>query len=336
MSKSTLQTDLPAAPNHRYPRLLGAPARWLNALDRILRGEATRPSALQRQSIDVPVAGLTLTILVLALSYGFCMGMFPGLREQDPSTMRWVACTVKIPALFFFTLCVTFPSLYVVNALVGSRLRVMAMLQLLIAALAVNLAVLASVGPIVAFFSFGTKSGPFMILLNVLMFTVSGFLGMIFLLQTLHRLSAIKSLPPELVLPRESEPVAAGGGKTESSAAAEPVVAELTGDKNAEEIIRRSSAESPSSAELWYETKYRKKTPPEEPSALDAMEGHVLGRHVKTVFYCWTVIFSVVGAQMAWVLRPYFGSPGEAFVWFGPRSSNFFEGVWQAVRQLLT
>ncbi len=72
-----------------------------------------------------------------------------------------------------------------------------------------------------------------------------------------------------------------------------------------------------------------------EPSALDALEGHVLGRHVKTVFWCWTLIFGVVGAQMAWVLRPYFGNSGETFVWFAPRSSNFFEGVWQALRQLL-
>jgi len=74
----------------------------------------------------------------------------------------------------------------------------------------------------------------------------------------------------------------------------------------------------------------------EEPCALDALEGRVLGRHVKTVFCCWTVIFGVVGGQMAWVLRPYFGNPNEPFVWFGPRTSNFFEGVWMALRQLLS
>ncbi len=74
----------------------------------------------------------------------------------------------------------------------------------------------------------------------------------------------------------------------------------------------------------------------DEPCALDALEGHVLGRHVKKVFCCWTVIFSVVGAQMAWVLRPYFGNadPNLPFVWFGPRTSNFFEGVWTALHQL--
>ena len=92
---------------------------------------------------------------------------------------------------------VTFPSLYVFNALVGSRLTLRVILQLLVASLAVNLAVLASMGPIVGFFSFSTTSWPFMVLLNVLVYTISGLLGMVFLLQTLQRLSiAERELPP--------------------------------------------------------------------------------------------------------------------------------------------
>ena len=51
------------------------------------------------------------------------------------------------------TLLITFPSLYVFNALVGSRLLIGAMLKLLIAAMAVMLMVLASFGPIVGFFA---------------------------------------------------------------------------------------------------------------------------------------------------------------------------------------
>ena len=98
----------------------------------------------------------------------------------------------------------TFPSLYVFNALVGSRLTLRVVLQLLIAALAVNLAVLASMGPIVAFFSFSTTSWPFMVLLNVLVFAVSGVLGMAFLLQTLH--AAAEHCPPPQLPPATSPP----------------------------------------------------------------------------------------------------------------------------------
>ncbi len=38
---------------------------------------------------------------------------------------------------------------------------------------------------------------------------------------------------------------------------------------------------------------------------------------------------------MSWVLRPFIGSPDIAFEWFRPRSSNFFEAVFQALRSLL-
>ena len=73
-----------------------------------------------------------------------------------------------------------------------------------------------------------------------------------------------------------------------------------------------------------------------EIGALDAIEGHVLGRHVKVVFSCWIVVFALVGAQMAWVLRPFIGSPNQPFEWFRERDSNFFESVFQTAMKLLT
>jgi hypothetical protein len=94
--------------------------------------------------------------------------------------------------LFLATLVVTFPSLYVFNALVGSRLLINSLLKLLIASLAVMLAVLASIGPIVAFFSFTTTSYEFMVILNVLVYFVAGLLGLAFLLQTLHRMTVAR------------------------------------------------------------------------------------------------------------------------------------------------
>jgi hypothetical protein len=169
-------------------------AAWWKDLDRILRGEATRQSALKRGMIEVPAAGITPALVLLAMAYGACMGCFALFRGGGPAVGQLVASTLKVPALFVLTLLVTFPSLYVFNALVGSRLTVTSVLRLLVAALAVMVTVLASLGPIVAFFSVSTTSHPFMVLLNVLVFAAAGCLGMAFLLQTLHRLSLV---PPE-------------------------------------------------------------------------------------------------------------------------------------------
>ena len=90
--------------------------------------------------------------------------------------MRWqiVASMVKVPLLFYLTLLVTLPSLYVFNALVGSRLTLATVVRLLVASLGVMVAVLASLGPIVAFFSVSTTSYPFMLLFNVVVCGVSG------------------------------------------------------------------------------------------------------------------------------------------------------------------
>jgi hypothetical protein len=165
----------------------------IKTLDRILRGQATQIEQLRDDRFDAPVPGLTLMIALLGIIYGLCMGLFSITPGGSGHAMQIVASMAKVPILFLATFIVTFPSLYVFNALVGSQLLALTTLRLLIASLAVMLAVLASIGPIVAFFSFTTTSYDFMVLLNVLVFTIAGFLGLGFLLQTLQRMTIAKT-----------------------------------------------------------------------------------------------------------------------------------------------
>ena len=70
---------------------------------------------------------MSLVILVLGAFYGACMGAYAVItRHGEPTAamgyQQLAASAVKVPLLFFLTLVVTFPSLYVFNALVGSRL----------------------------------------------------------------------------------------------------------------------------------------------------------------------------------------------------------------------
>jgi hypothetical protein len=186
--------------------------RWWKDLDRILRGDATRVSSLTNGTIDVPIGGLAIVLVLLGMFYGMCMGCFALFKAEGPTYLQLVASTLKVPSLFMLTLGITLPSLYVFNALVGSRLMLDTVLRLLLAALAVTLAVLASLGPIVAFFSVSTNSHPFMVLVNVVVVGVSGSLGLSFLLQTLHRLSLAPILPPPSLGPDEPGEEKSGGG----------------------------------------------------------------------------------------------------------------------------
>ena len=273
---------------------------WLTHLDRLLRGDVTRPDELRGGRIKIDSGSMAAMIVVLGMAYGLCMGSYSLLKEvpaqlNDPD-MRYkqlFATTIKVPALFYLTLLVTFPSLYVFNALVGSRLTIANVLRLLVASLAVNLAVLASLGPIVLFFSLTTKSYAFIQLLNVAVFSVAGVLGLIFLRQTLHRLTSIGDAM-----------VAGRAGSPEEETSHAPL---------ADDVDDREIA-----------------------SALDMPTGQTLGRHTRAVFGCWMVVFALVGAQMGWVLRPFIGDPNLRFEWFRERRSNFFEAVFNALGALFT
>jgi hypothetical protein len=277
--------------------------RGFKALDRVLRGEATRLPALRELRIDIPAGGLVGVLIVLGMVAGACTGLYAVITRyhDDPANaiMGWeqlLASTVKVPMLFCLTLLVTFPSLYVFNALVGSRLNMGAMLRLVVAALCVMMAVLASLGPIVAFFAVSTTSYPFMKLLNVVAYAVAGSLGLSFLLQTLHRLS--------LAQMEETGSGSAGSTPTEVSTPVE------------------SAAGVP--------------PPYPAPGALEHDPSRAIDPRVKLIFRVWVVVFGLVGAQMSWVLRPFVGNPHQPFTFFRERDSHFFQAVIEAIRKLLS
>ena len=68
-----------------------------------------------------------------------------------------------------------------------------------------------------------------------------------------------------------------------------------------------------------------------KPGALDTVPDQIFGHHVKTVFRIWLGVFGLVGAQMGWVLRPFLGSPDQAFTWFRARESNIFLAIGEAL-----
>jgi hypothetical protein len=182
--------------------------RAFRELDRVLRGEATSPDALAGEGLGLSAKPLVQVGLMLAAGYGVCMGVYGMLRPDGAEWRLMAAGAVKVPSLLFLTVLVTFPSLYVFNTLLGSRLRFTELLRLVVYALSVMIAVLAAFGPIVAFFSVSTTSYPFVLLLNVAVFAVAGAFGVGFLHTTLVRLLRVRSTPPPPppVQPSEGEP----------------------------------------------------------------------------------------------------------------------------------
>lgn len=48
----------------------------------------------------------------------------------------------------------------------------------------------------------------------------------------------------------------------------------------------------------------------------------------------WLGLYGFVGTQLGWTLRPFFGSPGQAFELFRSRESNFYLSVWNSIRHI--
>ncbi|MDB9527042.1 actin-binding WH2 domain-containing protein [Oscillatoria sp. CS-180] len=49
----------------------------------------------------------------------------------------------------------------------------------------------------------------------------------------------------------------------------------------------------------------------------------------------WLVLYGLVGSQLGWTLRPFFGAPGEPFQLFRPIESNFYAQVIRSLISLL-
>lgn len=291
----------------------------LRHLDRLLRGDATKLAALRFGRVELPLADLALLVLVLGLFYGLCMACY-ALFNSSPDALRQIAATMlKVPLLFFLTLFITFPSLYVFNGLIGSRLEAGSVLRLMIATLAVMTAILASLGPIVAFFSASTTSYSFMLLLNVTVFAVAGALGLRFLFVTLHKLTVAQAGLEAMAAGDETEvmvvPEQESGAREDSS------------DTLAREIDQLAHAVDASEGEG------EQADPTGRPTTTEIVK---VAPKVKLVFTIWVGMFSLVGAQLGWVMRPFLGNPNQPFEWFRPRESNFFEAVIRALGDLLS
>lgn len=173
---------------------------WLKPLDVILRTYKTDTLLLVKDDKRAHSGQLLVISMVLGALYGLCMGAYGVFTHRPPCYAQMFVSAAKVPALFILTLFVTLPSLYVFGALQGIKLGCRETLRLIMIPVAVNLTVLASLGPITGFFTLCTTSYPFIKLLNVCFFSLSGFIGLKVLLSMMECLDESGD-SPSLTIP---------------------------------------------------------------------------------------------------------------------------------------
>ena len=111
------------------------------------------------------------TLICLSALYGAAAGAYAGAAQAFSSAL-------KLPFLFLGTLAICFPGFFVIQVLVGSRLRLAQVLALVLGALSLSAILLAAVVPITMFFLFTGANYYFLTLLHVLIVLGAGLLGM--------------------------------------------------------------------------------------------------------------------------------------------------------------
>lgn len=168
----------------------------LMEIDELLRGRKTGADALAKGTGHLDAGLFVKAAIALGACYGLFMGLFAVFTRGVPGMEQMAATMLKVPLVFILTLAVTYPSLYVFSAMLGAKHGPASLLRILIAAIVVNLAVLASFGPITGFFTLTTTSYPFMKLLNIAFFALAGCIGLEFLRKALFRLEFDSDVPP--------------------------------------------------------------------------------------------------------------------------------------------
>src|SRR5882762_3061846 len=111
------------------------------------------------------------TLVGLSALYGAATGAYA-------SPAQAVSAALKLPLLFLGTLAICFPGFFVIQVLVGSRLRLSQVLALVLGALSLSAILLAAVVPITVFFLFTGANYYFLTLLHVVIVLGAGLLGM--------------------------------------------------------------------------------------------------------------------------------------------------------------
>ncbi len=120
-----------------------------------------------KQDLERQIQYFSLYALFFSAIYGFLLGMYSG-------SFQTLAGAVKFPLLFFGTLFLCLPPLYMVNLLIGMKISFRQTLALLAGATYVMSALLASLSPLLVFAMLNTTNSNIISLIMIMSCAISG------------------------------------------------------------------------------------------------------------------------------------------------------------------
>jgi hypothetical protein len=134
--------------------------------------------------------GLGETMRAMLVSSLIFLALYGAVLGSTHSLWQTLSSAAKLPILFLATLIVCSPTLYFFNILFGSNQSLTQNFALIMTAITVTAVLLLSFAPILVFFMLTTSGYQFFKLLNVMIFTICGIVGVMFLSQGMRIVSA--------------------------------------------------------------------------------------------------------------------------------------------------
>lgn len=271
-------------------------------VERILRDR----DSIWRQVIEERgLGGLTARMLLTSF---LCLAAYGAVLGASNSLLQAGSSAVKLPLLFLATLLICLPTLYLFNLIFGARLGMLQAVTLIMVCITVISVLALAFAPISLFFLITADNYEFFKLLNVAILVLAAFTGLKFLTSGMQRLNEYQ------------ESVAAERAATERALAAAaptspaPAGSGTPGGAGLAVAVQAPPVSGPQRAHLPGQ-------PPARPASM-------------TLLYIWILLFGFVGTQLAWTLRPFFGSPNEEFQVFRDIEGTFYSDIFSTIGNL--
>ncbi|GAB4142101.1 MAG: hypothetical protein Fur0046_18410 [Cyanobacteria bacterium J069] len=274
-----------------------------------------RPDFIDDIRRNIKVERKSVSLLISSCIFFAIYGAIIG---SSSSWMQMIASAIKLPALYLITLVICLPTLFFFDVLFGSKLGFGQYIALLLTTVSTISVLLFSFAPITLFFLISVHDYNFFLLLNVAIFALTGFVGTRLFYYGMRSLAEHNTpkLQPE-GLPKGELP--------DYDPFYEPD--EERGDRE------RSLVESRT-------YRIRDFEPPDDlpvmtkSGKLAAKTDDLQDTRLKLLKF-WLVLYALVGSQLGWTLRPFFGAPGETFQLFRQIEGNFYTTVFRVILNFL-
>ena len=156
-----------------------------------------RETFLNRLSDEGYKAGIIFAQIILIFCFTFFYGVIMGSYNSLPQALT---TGVKLWLLIILTLIICFPSFYIVQLILGSKIKIGQLITILLAGFVMFSVTMLAFAPIVLLFQLSGDNYHFLQLLHVFVFAFSGVFGMKVVLDALTAIFEGKELYPKIGL----------------------------------------------------------------------------------------------------------------------------------------